>query len=471
MAVRGSGNSSQSLQDYYHQLTRANLIESANPYFCLELLEKCLSYLESSNLKDNSYPKHVSILKSRVGYLKTFNPERNKTLHMKSKSSNWKSTTTNSGTMGIGEVESQQDLTSYSSDSLSNSDLGEEKSEIGESGGISIIRPEKKVLHSIFQEVYNILIEEQDVSYEQYLLFFQELNRLFSEPRPTIVRDNRNLIYYIGDTHGSYSEAKTMIQYFQKIIDQHSSVRFVFLGDYVDRNPKDLENLTLIVAFSVLYPDNVVLLRGNHEDDVINKNYGFYRNLEEAFIIQNRVESLYSEILAYFMKLSIVHLDSMFDSQNNRSIRIMAVHGGIPVNVENAKLAINLEEMEKTINPQIETYQKFDHFMNWLLWADPKEDMAGIIYDRFSGRSQFGPDAFDLFMNENQLDFFVRAHEKWPDGIHWFFNHRLVSLFSTSYYNGVKIGDGKILRLQPGKAPAILHINETFLNDDAENLK
>ena len=60
-------------------------------------------------------------------------------------------------------------------------------------------------------------------------------------------------------------------------------IRIIFVGDYVDRNPYDLETLTLILSFYMLFPKNVILLRGNHETREINEHYGFYDNLLRKF--------------------------------------------------------------------------------------------------------------------------------------------------------------------------------------------
>ncbi|GET92343.1 serine/threonine protein phosphatase-like protein [Leishmania tarentolae] len=58
--------------------------------------------------------------------------------------------------------------------------------------------------------------------------------------------------------------------------DTGKIIRFVFLGDYVDRGPRGLEVIVLLLALKVEYPQHVFLLRGNHEEARTNRLYGFF---------------------------------------------------------------------------------------------------------------------------------------------------------------------------------------------------
>ena len=49
----------------------------------------------------------------------------------------------------------------------------------------------------------------------------------------------------------------------------------MFLGDFVDRGSHSLETICLLLALKVVYPEQVHLIRGNHEDSQINLNFGF----------------------------------------------------------------------------------------------------------------------------------------------------------------------------------------------------
>jgi len=327
------------------------------------------------------------------------------------------------------------------------------------------------LLPDIIEELYTGLMEDKPLEYQDYFTFFQSFNDLYPEPLPPIIYQESNVSFYVGDTHGAFSETRTIIKYFDRILShpdsKSKSIKIIFLGDYVDRNPNDLENLTLIIAFWLKFPENVIILRGNHEDIKINKYYGFYKNLTDTFVIEEWVENLYKEILYMFVKLPIAHVGALQNLSNGSAIRVFSVHAGIPIDMINPNIPVNLMDVFEEIQANVTTFEEFDHYMEWLLWADPKEGgEKGIILRPDTGRNQYGLAPFNEFMDLNNLQFMVRAHEVLENGYKYFFNDRLISLFTASTYKNRPIGKAAFLRLEADKSPVILSTDSDMLDMD-----
>ncbi|EAX98428.1 Ser/Thr protein phosphatase, putative [Trichomonas vaginalis G3] len=116
----------------------------------------------------------------------------------------------------------------------------------------------------------------------------------------------------IGDIHGNLRE---LIRAFI-VNGMLPKTKYVFLGDYVDRNEFSVEVITLLFSLYCLYPEHIVLLRGNHECRSTNANYGFKQQVLDFYHSEDLWES-FNSVFDYLPIAAVV---------NNT---YFCVHGGI----------------------------------------------------------------------------------------------------------------------------------------------
>ena len=61
---------------------------------------------------------------------------------------------------------------------------------------------------------------------------------------------------------------------------------YLFLGDYVDRGPRSLEVMVTLLCLKILAPEKLFLLRGNHETELISKQYGFFDECKRRYSVK-----------------------------------------------------------------------------------------------------------------------------------------------------------------------------------------
>ena len=122
-----------------------------------------------------------------------------------------------------------------------------------------------------------------------------------------------------SDVHGQYFD---LLRFFNNA-DIPPRTNFLFLGDYVDRGKQSIETLCLLLAFKILYPDKVFLLRGNHECQNINRMYGFWDECKRRFNVR-----LWKAFINLFNFLPVA---ALIDN------KIFCMHGGLSPELKSMK--------------------------------------------------------------------------------------------------------------------------------------
>lgn len=240
-----------------------------------------------------------------------------------------------------------------------------------------------------------------------------------------------------GDIHGQYEDLMRFFELFGEPsenpgVGDIQSIDYLFLGDYVDRGCNSLETICLLMALKIKYPDRIHLLRGNHEDMLINMNFGFREECEYRQFDDNDDEDLnvYKIINEFFEYLP---LGAIIENQ------ILCIHGGIGGCLSTIK---EIEDIERPLRVIHEATNKTEQIIMDILWSDPtdNDEELGIQSNplrdtkSYGNIVKYGPDVVEKFLKHNNLSMIIRAHECVPDGFERFSGGNLITLFSATDY-------------------------------------
>jgi serine/threonine-protein phosphatase PP1 catalytic subunit len=243
---------------------------------------------------------------------------------------------------------------------------------------------------------------------------------LQNEPNVIMIDAPLNIF---GDIHGQFSD---MI-HFLELTGLPPSQKFLFMGDYVDRGNNSVEVCALLFAMKIIFPQNINILRGNHECPEVNSMYGFLTECESRFGTEGKtVFNKINEVLCILPLCAIIN------------DKIFCVHGGISPHLK-----------------KIEDINKINRFTTIpdggllcdLMWADPNNtnDTWGVNSRGIS--CTYNAKAVELFLNNNDLQLVCRAHQLVSDGYKFSHNNKLITVFSAPNYCGNCGNDGAVMKI------------------------
>ncbi|XP_057455890.1 serine/threonine-protein phosphatase BSL3 isoform X2 [Lotus japonicus] len=256
--------------------------------------------------------------------------------------------------------------------------------------------------------------------------------RIFSS-EPTVIQ-LRAPIKIFGDLHGQFGDLMRLFDEYgaPSTAGDIAYIDYLFLGDYVDRGQHSLETISLLLSLKVEYPNNVHLIRGNHEAADINALFGFRIECIERMGERDGIWA-WHRINRLFNWLPLAALIEK---------KIICMHGGIGRSINHVE---QIENIQRPITMEAGSIVLMD-----LLWSDPTENdsVEGLRPNaRGPGLVTFGPDRVMEFCNNNDLQLIVRAHECVMDGFERFAQGHLITLFSATNYCGTANNAGAILVL------------------------
>lgn len=272
-------------------------------------------------------------------------------------------------------------------------------------------------------------------------------------------------ITILGDTHGQFIDTVNILvecgifglDNGNNLILNPLNRHILFNGDIIDRGEMSLELLLLILSLKLFASDMVHINRGNHEDGVISKEYGYKKSIDIAYINeQSKVIFDLSQELFDVLPLATVIYD-----------QVIVLHGGLP-RFSNITLNMIKEFPRKEFKRWVK-----DSFNNTcmidILWSDPFPDneldehvkqlpqnTEKIFYfdNPYRGSIYYTRHLLEEFLTRNNLKLVVRSHEAVCSGFDIHHQGQLLTLFSAPYYARAI-----------GNTGAVLHIYTTLGNN------
>ncbi|XP_075577952.1 LOW QUALITY PROTEIN: serine/threonine-protein phosphatase with EF-hands 1 [Pelecanus crispus] len=286
-----------------------------------------------------------------------------------------------------------------------------------------------------------------------------------------------------GDLHGNLDD---LLLIFYKNGLPSEQNRYVFNGDFVDRGKNSMEILIILFAFLLIYPNDLHLNRGNHEDYIMNLRYGFTKEVSKKYkdhgkqilrllrdvfswlplatIIDSKVLILHGGIsdttdLDFLNALERNKLKSLMRPPKSVRDRQDEVKEKIPTtrpskHVANQNVAGKTQHISSSgsTEPSDPALKEWKQILD-ILWSDPRSQNGCTPNKRRGGGCYFGPDVTAKLFERYNLKMLIRSHEFKPEGYEISHNGKVITIFSASNYYEEGSNRGAYIKLNPELIP------------------
>jgi len=224
----------------------------------------------------------------------------------------------------------------------------------------------------------------------------------------------------IGDLHGDLESLIDILKesnFIQKM-SQNKQAFLIFLGDYGDRGAYSTEVYYTVLKLKLLFPQQVVLMRGNHEgpEDLMASPHDLPYQFQIRF--GENWNAAYTKVRELFKHLYNAVLVKE---------RCLMIHGGFP------SQAKTLEDL---------AYAHIKHpeqsFLEEMLWSDPNEMIKGLCASPRGAGKLFGENITNEALKRFNVKILIRGHEPCEEGYKINHKRKVLTLFSRKgppYFN------------------------------------
>ena len=216
----------------------------------------------------------------------------------------------------------------------------------------------------------------------------------------------------VGDIHGDLESLTHILEnsnFIQKA-KGGEDILLIFLGDYGDRGFYSPEVYYVVLKLKELFPERVVLMRGNHEgpDDLLAYPHDLPIHLNRKF--GEKSSEAYLKLRELFNHL--YHAVLIDD-------RYILLHGGAP-------------SQASTINDIAYAHEKHprERHLEEILWSDPWEGIKGTYASPRGAGRLFGENVTDKLLKMLGVKALVRGHEQSEEGFKTNHSGKVLTLFS-----------------------------------------
>lgn len=224
----------------------------------------------------------------------------------------------------------------------------------------------------------------------------------------------------VGDIHGDLESIIYILKNskFVKKAREDEDVLLIFLGDYGDRGLHSSEVYYVVLKLKELFPERVVLMRGNHEgpNDLLAYPHDLPTHLNMRFA--ERGPNVYSKLRELFNYLyTAVLVDE----------RYILLHGGAPSQASTTDDVAYAHEKHPS-----------ERHLEEILWSDPLDGIKGTYPSPRGAGRLFGENITDKLLELFNVKALIRGHEPSGDGFKTNHSGKVITIFSRRgppYYN------------------------------------